>query len=821
MATEILNVQRIDSVFNTNVASLSYTVPAGINRKLFVVAANKDSSTYTFLAGATFNSQSLTAVTGRANQNNPSNSINFYELNLGSGAEIASQVDIEWTEAVLQGHLIVFTVTELSQTAKEVSASSVSSGATSINVAVTTLSANALQIGVFSCGRGDSTLTATTQTELTKYSDATSPGLGTGISYGIKASPGSTTFTWTTSASSKLAMAVASFGAAPSVITAVAGSDQIAYALETVNLDGSNSFSPEGDVTYSWEFVSTPAGSTASITNPTTATPSFVPDLAGAYVIELTVDDGVDTATDQVSVTALVPRYKHTISDMPTDGESRTFGLHAYQRGVYAGGKSLFGFVNSLEAINFLMVDHQEKEWAVQDGPTVAFGDDYHIGVTLAASKNFATIGMAYEKSHNGKIGYREVGPDFQTVGSEVEIGTVGAYPHIFFDSSGNRYMVSRTTGETSLWGGIQFAKSSDGSTFTRSRIINFPTDGLYGYYGIDQNDIIHLMWCERYEQATASNLVFKGIYYVYSDDLGVTWKLADGTVVSTTGSDEISKTDAAPGAIRADTTVGSYRGSVYAAADGTPYVLWFLDRGTDEYWFQDCDPYVSYWDSVGEAWVDTLIGDGTAGYGADTRDFYFNGTSWILTVKGFDDKYYKFTASDPTGTWTRTEIGYAYSVTSSPINSDFTVVDPPVFFEKDTTLHKAEFYTLDEVYTEGVFLGLSPSVLSSVVASTTVTLTLSEDCTGDGTGLVIKVGGVAVDGTWSRTGLTDVIFTRSSGIFSEEDTITLDITDTDLTSSATSIAIQNATGIEIQAGGSTNIELNGGLTDMGAAISL
>jgi len=99
---------------------------------------------------------------------------------------------------------------------------------------------------------------------------------------------------------------------------------------------------------------------------------------------------------------------------------------------------------------------------------------------------------------------------------------------------------------------------------------------------------------------------------------------------------------------------------------------------------------------------------------------------------------------------------------------------------------------------------GIAPTVSSSVVASTTATLTLSEDCIGDGVGLVIKVGGTAIDGVWTRTALNDMVFTRDTGTFGESDVITLDVTDTDLRNEADLVAVQNVTGVDIQAGGST-----------------
>jgi len=71
-----------------------------------------------------------------------------------------------------------------------------------------------------------------------------------------------------------------------------AGENQVVTLGETVTLDGTQSDNKNGEtLTYSWSIVAAPNGSTAALTDPTTARPTFTPDLIGTYIFELVVDN--------------------------------------------------------------------------------------------------------------------------------------------------------------------------------------------------------------------------------------------------------------------------------------------------------------------------------------------------------------------------------------------------------------------------------------------------------------------------------------------------------------------------------------------------
>lgn len=81
--------------------------------------------------------------------------------------------------------------------------------------------------------------------------------------------------------------------------TVNAGPDQTVKLGTTVALSGSSD-TTEQSPQVSWSLVSLPQGSVAALTDPTTLTPTFVPDLVGLYVVQMILDGGV--ASDDVTI---------------------------------------------------------------------------------------------------------------------------------------------------------------------------------------------------------------------------------------------------------------------------------------------------------------------------------------------------------------------------------------------------------------------------------------------------------------------------------------------------------------------------------------
>lgn len=93
---------------------------------------------------------------------------------------------------------------------------------------------------------------------------------------------------------------------APNQPVAIAGPNRIVQVGTVVNLDGSGSTTPAGapPLTYQWRIISRPPGTATKLFFDTTVNPTFVADVAGTYVIELTVSNGRASSTSTITITA-------------------------------------------------------------------------------------------------------------------------------------------------------------------------------------------------------------------------------------------------------------------------------------------------------------------------------------------------------------------------------------------------------------------------------------------------------------------------------------------------------------------------------------
>ena len=97
-----------------------------------------------------------------------------------------------------------------------------------------------------------------------------------------------------------------------------AGPDRTVTVDETVQLNGSGSQDVDGGpLTYRWAFTSTPAGSLATLSDPTRVDPTFTVDQPGTYVVQLIVNDG--TLNSRPDTVVISTRNSRPVARAGTD----------------------------------------------------------------------------------------------------------------------------------------------------------------------------------------------------------------------------------------------------------------------------------------------------------------------------------------------------------------------------------------------------------------------------------------------------------------------------------------------------------------------
>jgi hypothetical protein len=127
-----------------------------------------------------------------------------------------------------------------------------------------------------------------------------------------------------------------------------AGSGQTVQVGETVTLDGSGSTDVNGDtLNYKWTLTSVPSGSSSSIADSTAMTTTFVPDVAGTYVVQLVVNDGT-VDSDPVTIQIQATTSQETVIDTIRNIEDQISLLDPL---VFKNANMQKTFINKLNAV--------------------------------------------------------------------------------------------------------------------------------------------------------------------------------------------------------------------------------------------------------------------------------------------------------------------------------------------------------------------------------------------------------------------------------------------------------------------------------------
>ena len=118
-----------------------------------------------------------------------------------------------------------------------------------------------------------------------------------------------------------------------------AGQDQTVQPNRMVTLDGTQSRDPNEDaLTFKWTFTSKPSGSDTSLDNSTSSRPSFVPDVAGRYIVQCIVNDTkVDSVPDTVTILVQDAEQHETLEIDKARYKARKRVLYVKGHGIQPG----------------------------------------------------------------------------------------------------------------------------------------------------------------------------------------------------------------------------------------------------------------------------------------------------------------------------------------------------------------------------------------------------------------------------------------------------------------------------------------------------
>lgn len=202
--------------------------------------------------------------------------------------------------------------------------------------------------------------------------------------------------------------------------TASAGVAQSATVGTPVTLDGSGSSDPQGlPLTYDWQIAFAPSGSQAQLSDPTSATPTFTPDVDGVYVFSLTVSDGEASSNPNTTTVSTTWMLNPTgaVSKTMKDPDGSSIPVNVQNVGVVeADGNQYYevksagipDYVHTITQADLDFMDTRPNyatDFRGDTGPNATLGEK----VDWASDINYASTGNCYQTQ--GGEGWWPPGP--------------------------------------------------------------------------------------------------------------------------------------------------------------------------------------------------------------------------------------------------------------------------------------------------------------------------------------------------------------------------------------------------------------------------
>ncbi|QQR81334.1 MAG: hypothetical protein IPJ69_04160 [Deltaproteobacteria bacterium] len=161
-------------------------------------------------------------------------------------------------------------------------------------------------------------------------------------------------------------------------VSASAGPDQAVLINAVVTLDGNGS---TGVSSVKWTFTSKPTGSSASITNDTSLSPTFTPDLVGDYVARLSVNN--NAAVDTVTISASAAAVSVTVPTTSAITTRTRLGVSEYAVDASATGATLSAAGSTVAGLK-LKNEAIVYSWEQVGGPKAVLDTDTINSETLS-----------------------------------------------------------------------------------------------------------------------------------------------------------------------------------------------------------------------------------------------------------------------------------------------------------------------------------------------------------------------------------------------------------------------------------------------------
>lgn len=134
-----------------------------------------------------------------------------------------------------------------------------------------------------------------------------------------------------------------------STLVANAGLNTDVIVNSYLTLDGSGSYGPDGvPISLVWSITLMPENSRAKLSNAYIVNPSFFADVAGVYVVNLVVSDGIQQSVDFVIIDVWI-NSANLFWDEPQNNSDDVAGYKIYygkESGHYYGSKSVGNILN-------------------------------------------------------------------------------------------------------------------------------------------------------------------------------------------------------------------------------------------------------------------------------------------------------------------------------------------------------------------------------------------------------------------------------------------------------------------------------------------